>query len=119
MLLEDADILDLQIFTSQVSVKIFKCFCVFENIFFQFYLNGSSIKAELPEKFAEILNNVRTLLISGRQLAKEAKLWLLLALEVSNNRFGALPIEVTKFYEDQLGATAMASFQVGCILVFI
>lgn len=74
-------------------------------------MNGSSIKVKEPEKFQEILNNVRTLLVSGRQLAKEAKLWLLLSIEVVNNRFGPLPSDITKFYEDHLGATAMVNFQ--------
>lgn len=79
---------------------------------FQLYLNGSTLKDVLPEKFADIVNNIRLLLLSEEQLSKESKLWLLLAIEVTNNRFGPLPGEVTKFYEDNLGAESMASFQV-------
>lgn len=78
---------------------------------FQLYLNGSVIKEKLPEKFTEIMNNVRSLLVSGTHTTKEAQLWLLLAIDVAN-RFGSLPAEIIKFYEEHLGATALARFQV-------
>lgn len=81
-------------------------------------MNGSAIKAELPENFAELLNNVRLLLTTtDKNITKEGRLWLLLALEVVNNRFGILPTEINRFYEEQLGDTSIASFQVGLILL--
>ncbi|KAG5861709.1 hypothetical protein JTB14_036471 [Gonioctena quinquepunctata] len=93
MLLESAQPQDIQLFTSQL------------------YLNGSSIKAESPEKLTDLLNSVRLLLVSNEKLSTESKLWLLLSLDGANNRFGLLPTELYKFYQNHIGEAAMANFQ--------
>ncbi|KAJ8925440.1 hypothetical protein NQ315_009273 [Exocentrus adspersus] len=93
MLLESAQPPDLKLFTTQL------------------YLNGASIKTECPDKSIEILNNVRLLLASDKLLTRECKLWLMLALDIASSRFALLSSEIYKFYQEQLGETAMASFQ--------
>ncbi|XP_018579984.1 uncharacterized protein LOC108917725 [Anoplophora glabripennis] len=93
MLLESTQSLDLKLFTAQL------------------YLNGASIKNESPDKIIEILNKVRLLLASEKQLTRECKLWLLLALDIANSKFAILPAEVYTFYHDQLGEAAMVTFQ--------
>ncbi|XP_057669364.1 uncharacterized protein LOC130901784 [Diorhabda carinulata] len=93
MLLESAHALDLQQFT------------------FQIFLNGAAIKTEYSDKLAELFNKTRMFLTSDKKISKEGKLWLLLSLEIYNNKFGMLPIEVFKFYQEQLGGSAMAGFQ--------
>lgn len=75
-------------------------------------MNGASLKTECPEKISDLLNNVRNKLISDKISNKECRLWLLLALDVANNRFGLLPSEIHQFYLNQLGDSALASFQV-------
>ncbi|KAJ8947835.1 hypothetical protein NQ318_009980 [Aromia moschata] len=93
MLLETAQPLDLKLFTTQI------------------YLNGTFVNTECPEKVVEMLNSIRLLLSSDKPFSKESKLWLLLALDIANNKFGLLPTEVYRFYQDQLGEVAMKSFQ--------
>ncbi|CAG9864054.1 unnamed protein product [Phyllotreta striolata] len=93
MLLESAQLSDLQQFTTQI------------------YLNGSSIKAECSDKLNDLINNIRILIIVEKNLSREGRYWLLLALEIAGNKFGALPIEVFKFYQEQIGSKAMAIFQ--------
>ncbi|CAH2007181.1 unnamed protein product [Acanthoscelides obtectus] len=94
MLLDTAQLDDLKLFTTQL------------------YLNGASLKTECPEVLSEVLNNVRLALIGDKVALKESRLWLLLALDVANNRFGLQPAEIQKFYQEQLGDGAMADFQV-------
>ncbi|CAH0550645.1 unnamed protein product [Brassicogethes aeneus] len=93
MLLEATNVDDLKLFTTQL------------------YLNGSSIKNEIPEKIIEIIIKVRQLLSSDKKIVRDGKLWLLLALEVSNNRFTILPAEAHSFYQEMLGDAAMATLQ--------
>lgn len=56
--------------------------------------------------------DVRNLLISKSNATVKCKMWLLLAVEVSNHRFGVLPSDLQEFYQHQLGDKAMAYFQV-------
>ncbi|XP_048523732.1 uncharacterized protein LOC125504954 [Dendroctonus ponderosae] len=93
MLLETGDPLDLKLFV------------------IQFYLNGNCLKQESPDKVASILSKIRLKICSDKICTKEAKLWLLLAIEVSDNRFSLLPADIQKFYQEQLGDHAMACFQ--------
>lgn len=76
------------------------------------YLNGSAIKQALPEKLNKIMGDVRNLLISKPNATTKCKVWLLLAVEVANHRFGVLPADLQEFYQHQLGDKAMAYFQV-------
>lgn len=69
----------------------------------------------MPEDLAKITIKIRNL-ISDSQLMKEARLWLLLALDLSNVRFGVLSSEIFKFYEEQLGTIPMINFQVICFI---
>ncbi|XP_025836599.1 uncharacterized protein LOC108744470 isoform X2 [Agrilus planipennis] len=94
MLVESAQPEDLELFTVQL------------------FLNGSSIKAEFPQKLSEIMVKIRVLLTTDTQLTKISKLWLLLALDVESHRFSLLTSDLQKFYQDQLGDKAMAGFQV-------
>lgn len=41
-----------------------------------------------------------------------SKLILLLAIDLANHRFGLLPADVLKFYQEELGDKVMANFQV-------
>ncbi|XP_025836598.1 uncharacterized protein LOC108744470 isoform X1 [Agrilus planipennis] len=93
MLVESAQPEDLELFTVQL------------------FLNGSSIKAEFPQKLSEIMVKIRVLLTTDTQLTKISKLWLLLALDVESHRFSLLTSDLQKFYQDQLGDKAMAGFQ--------
>ncbi|RZC43086.1 uncharacterized protein BDFB_006990 [Asbolus verrucosus] len=77
----------------------------------QLFLNGSTLKTTEPEDLAKLSIKIRTVVVGELQLVKEAKLWLLLALDLYNVRFGVLAPEVYKFYEDQLGSAAMVNFQ--------
>lgn len=79
---------------------------------FQLYLNGTAIKAEFPQKINDILIQVRYLLINNSSLTTPCKIWLLLAIDAANNRFGILPTELNSFYQQQLGDKAMATLQV-------
>lgn len=81
-------------------------------IYFQLYLNGSAIKQALPEKLNQIMVDVRNLLIGKCSTTVKSKVWVLLALEVANHRFGVLPADLQEFYQRQLGDKAMAYFQV-------
>ncbi|XP_060536163.1 uncharacterized protein LOC132708071 [Cylas formicarius] len=92
MLLESADALDLKLFATQL------------------YLNGAPLKNERPENIAYLVRVVRLLLLSEKTVARECKLWLLLALEVASNRFALLAPDVQKFYQEQLGDPAMVEF---------
>lgn len=56
--------------------------------------------------------NLRNLLISDNNISRDSKLWILLALEVINNRFALLPPEAHSFYQKMLGDVAVANFQV-------
>lgn len=56
--------------------------------------------------------DVRNLLISKPNATVKCKVWLLLAVEVANHRFGVLPADLQEFYQHQLGDKAMAYFQV-------
>lgn len=56
--------------------------------------------------------DVRNLLISKPNATVKCKMWMLLAVEVSNHRFGVLPADLQDFYLHQLGDKAMAYFQV-------
>ncbi|CAG9762262.1 unnamed protein product [Ceutorhynchus assimilis] len=93
MLLESVDPLDFKLFTIQL------------------YLNGSSLRHECPEKVANIISKVRYMLCSEETYTRECKLWLILAMEVSSNRFALLPADVHNFYQNELGDHAMACFQ--------
>ncbi|KAF5300875.1 hypothetical protein FQR65_LT09037 [Abscondita terminalis] len=76
------------------------------------YLNGSSFDSAQIEAMSSLLTQVRQLLINGTNLTKTCRIWLLLALDVSNNSFGVLPSDIHKFYEEQLGEKAIAHFKV-------
>ncbi|XP_044265908.1 CBP80/20-dependent translation initiation factor [Tribolium madens] len=76
----------------------------------QLHLNGSTLRSRVPDDFTKLTVKIRTLLAEP-QLVKEARLWLLLALDLCNVRFGVLPNEIFKFYEDQLGIVPMVNFQ--------
>ncbi|XP_028131801.1 CBP80/20-dependent translation initiation factor-like isoform X1 [Diabrotica virgifera virgifera] len=82
-----------------------------QQVAFQFYLNGAAIKTECPDKLNELFNKIRTLLTSDKQISKEGKLWLLLSIELGANKFGVLPIDVFKFYQEQIGGNGMSLFQ--------
>lgn len=119
MLLESAQPADIQLFTSQVS-----CFLLISRIAsiklnFQLCMNGAAIKSELlqPQQLNDILNKVRQTLICNVQLTHMSKLILLLAIDLANNRFGLLPPDVLKFYQEELGDKIMANFQVNRLLV--
>lgn len=55
---------------------------------------------------------VRNLLINKSNATVKCKVWLLLAVEVANHRFGVLPSDLQEFYQQQLSDKAMAYFQV-------
>ncbi|KAK9679788.1 hypothetical protein QE152_g39716 [Popillia japonica] len=95
MLLESAQPADIQLFTQQLSI------------------NGAAIKIENrpPQQLNDILNKVRQTLICNLQLTQMSKLILLLAIDLANNRFGLLPADVLKFYQEELGDKVMANFQ--------
>lgn len=82
-------------------------------------MNGAAIKSELlqPQQLNDILNKVRQTLICNVQLTHMSKLILLLAIDLANNRFGLLPPDVLKFYQEELGDKIMANFQVNRLLV--
>jgi len=100
MLLETAQPADLELFTSQL------------------YLNGPAIKTDCPQKIQDILMQVRHLLLNNTNLTQVCRTWMLLALDVFYNRFGLLPNEIHKFYQEQLGDKAMGNFQVKFISSF-
>ncbi|XP_050292691.1 uncharacterized protein LOC126733423 isoform X2 [Anthonomus grandis grandis] len=93
MLLDSGDCIDLKLFTTQL------------------YLNGNTLKQECPDRVTEILGKIRLMLTSDQKYTSESKLWLLLAIEMANNRFALLPAEVHNFYQEHLGDHAMAFFQ--------
>ncbi|KAI4467102.1 eif4g domain protein [Holotrichia oblita] len=95
MLLESAQPADIQLFTQQLSI------------------NGAAIKTECrpPQHLNDILNKVRQTLICNLQLTQMSKLILLLAIDLANNRYGLLPADVLKFYQEELGDKVMANFQ--------
>lgn len=78
----------------------------------QLYLNGSTVRQILPSKLNELMIKVRHLLVDSTHLTKVCKLWMLLALDIANCRFGLLPSDIFTFYQEQLGDKAMAYFQV-------
>lgn len=78
----------------------------------QFYINGNAIKIECSQKMNEILTQVRQVLSNNVKLTPLCRTWLLLAIDVAHNRFGLLPAELQRFYQEQLGDKAMANFQV-------
>ncbi|XP_066262149.1 uncharacterized protein [Euwallacea similis] len=92
ILLESTDIADLKLFTSQL------------------HLNGNALKQECPEKVAELLSKLRLKICSDKKYPKDSKLCLLLALEISNNRFAILPPDTQIFYQEQLGDASIAGF---------
>ncbi|KAK4884171.1 hypothetical protein RN001_000442 [Aquatica leii] len=93
MLVKNAQPADLDLFTTML------------------YLNGSSFDSAQLEAMSLLLMQVRQLLVHGTSLTKTCRTWLLLALDVANNRFGILPSDIHKFYEEQLGEKAIAHFQ--------
>lgn len=58
----------------------------------------------------EFLTIVRRQLLSDH-LTKESRLWLLLALDLFNHQFGQLPVELKKFYQEQLGELPLTPYQ--------
>lgn len=70
------------------------------------------VKRVLPERLNKIMVDVRNLLITKPNATMKCKVWLLLAVEVANHRFGVLPVDLQEFYQHQLGDKAMAQFQV-------
>ncbi|GJQ71462.1 hypothetical protein Trydic_g8750 [Trypoxylus dichotomus] len=95
MLLESAQPEDIQLFTQLLSI------------------NGAAIKSENrpPQQLNDILNKVRQTLVCNLKLTQMSKIILLLAIDLSNNRFGLLPSDVLKFYQEELGDKVMANFQ--------
>jgi hypothetical protein len=76
----------------------------------QLFLNGVALRSTAPDELSKLGIKIRMLLVIEPQLVKDAKLWLLLALDLFSVRFGVLPTEIYKYYEDQLGSIAMSSF---------
>nr|XP_023013387.1 uncharacterized protein LOC111503334 [Leptinotarsa decemlineata] len=70
LLLESGQPQDLQLLTTQL------------------FMNGTSIKKECLEQYNKLMNDIRLMLISNNELTKESKIWLLLCLDGSSNRFG-------------------------------
>lgn len=71
-------------------------------------MNGTGVKNELPSKMSELLIQVRNILAHNDRLSSTAKLWLMMALDISNNRFNILPADLHQFYLTQLGDDAMS-----------
>ncbi|KAF7268433.1 hypothetical protein GWI33_018442 [Rhynchophorus ferrugineus] len=92
MLLESGQVEDLKLFAME------------------FYSNGAKLKSICPEKVSELLVKIRQIICTNQNLSKDGKLWLLLSLEIANNRFAILPLDTNNFYIDRLGE-AMAYFQ--------
>lgn len=69
------------------------------------------IASSEPKTVTSLLTHVRELLIKEANLTTVSKTWLLLTLDLANCRFGLLPNEIHKFYEDKLGENEMSNFQ--------
>lgn len=74
----------------------------------QLYMNGNAIKEQSSTELNEILMKTRTTVATNDRLSSNSKLWLLMALDISHNRFNILPTELHQFYLEKLGDTAMA-----------
>ncbi|KAL1497502.1 hypothetical protein ABEB36_008453 [Hypothenemus hampei] len=92
MLLESMDITDIKILTLQI------------------FKNGAVLKEQCSEQFCEFISNLRLKISSTITLIKEYKLWLLLALEISNSQF-TIPTELQKFYQEEIGDYVISSLQ--------
>jgi hypothetical protein len=82
-------------------------------------LNGVALRSTAPDELSKLGIKIRMLLVIEPQLVKDAKLWLLLALDLFSVRFGVLPTEIYKYYEEQLGSIAMSSFPVSAKRIYI
>lgn len=71
-------------------------------------MNGTGVKNELPSKMSKLLIQVRNILAHNDRLSSTAKLWLMMALDISNNRYNILPADLHQFYLTQLGDDAMS-----------
>lgn len=80
------------------------------------YLNGAAISENCNHDLLDIGFEIRNTLAEGRPNKPLPRIWLLLGLDVINHRFGLLPTDLHRFYQEKLGEEAMAKFQVSDIL---
>ncbi|KAB0803912.1 hypothetical protein PPYR_00882 [Photinus pyralis] len=73
--------------------------------------NGALFESSDTKTVSSLLSQVRDVLILDTKLTLISKAWLLLAIDIANSRFGPLPKEIHKFYEDKLGENEMINFQ--------
>lgn len=74
-------------------------------------MNGNEIKEECASQLSALLIEIRTILAQNNNLPTAARLWLLLALDIANNRFGLLPTELHQFYVSKLGDDAISQIK--------
>nr|CAD7457989.1 unnamed protein product [Timema tahoe] len=70
-------------------------------------LNGQKLLESKPKELSQLMQRVRTMLISRNQ-SGQSRCWLLLALDLAANKFKHLLPDLQEYYEVHLGPTAVS-----------
>ncbi|XP_063986015.1 uncharacterized protein LOC135167083 [Diachasmimorpha longicaudata] len=74
----------------------------------QIWLNGEKLNAQLPKQMAELMSQIREVLVS-KNLSTRSRAMLLYAIEISHNNYvTSLNSDVEKFYESYLKKETIA-----------